>query len=250
MADLKTIETEVERILEAATKAGLALRLAGSLAVLRRCPQFGSLASRDRAYRDIDLVGYAGQARDVQELLTRLGYVENREVFVVAEGGRAIFEHAANGLHVDVFYDKLDFCHVIRLDGRLEADSPTIPLAEMLLGKMQIVRINQKDIVDSIVLLLEHPLGETDSETVNVGRIARLCAANWGLWRTVTMNLDKIRRTAEGGVQLGDAQKTHVITQLDALLARIAAEHKPLAWRLRARVGDRIKWYKDVEEVT
>lgn len=250
MADSRTIETEVERILEAAGEAGLTLRLAGSLAVLKRCPKYGFLASNDRVYRDIDFAGYAREARDVQDMMIRFGYVEDREVFVVAEGGRAIFEHASNGLHVDVFYDKLDFCHVIRLDGRLEVDSPTIPLAEMLLGKMQIVRINQKDIIDSIVLLLEHALGEADRESLNIGRIARLCAEDWGLWRTATMNFDKVRRIAEGYPQLGDAQKAHITAQLDALLARIGAERKPLAWRLRACVGDRVKWYKDVEEVT
>lgn len=249
-ADLKTIETEVERILETTTKAGLTLRLAGSLAVVKRCPQFGFLASRDRVYRDIDLAGYASEAREVQKHLIRLGYTENREVFVVAEGSRAIFEHPSNGLHVDVFYDKLDFCHLISLDGRLEVDKPTVPLAELLLGKMQIVRINQKDIIDSIVLLLEHPLGEADRETVNAGRIARLCAADWGLWRTATMNLDKVRRAAEAYSQFDSTQKAHIIAQLDVLLARIGAERKSLTWRLRALVGDWIKWYKDVEEVT
>jgi hypothetical protein len=249
-ADLKTIETEVERILEAATRAGLTLRLAGSLAVLKRCPRFGFLASRDRIYRDIDLAGYANQARGVQAQMGRLGYIENREVFVVAEGSRAIFEHAWNGLHVDVFYDKFDFCHVIPLDGRLEADSPTVPLAELLLGKMQIVKINRKDIIDSIVLLLEHPLGEVDQETVNVGRIARLCAADWGLWRTATMNFDKIRQAAEAYSQFDGRQKAQILAQLDALQSRIGVERKSIAWRLRGMVGDKIKWYKDVEEVT
>jgi hypothetical protein len=249
MADLKTIEAEAERILGATTGAGLTLRLAGSLAVLKRCPQFGFLASRDRAYRDIDLAGYAGEARAVQEQLIRLGYIENREVFVVAEGSRAIFEHASNGVHVDVFYDKLDFCHVISLTGRLEADSPTVPLAELLLGKMQIVRIGQKDILDSMVLLLEHPLGEADRASVNAGRIARLCATDWGLWRTATMNLDKVRRAAEAYPQFDTTQKAHIIAQLDVLLRRIEAEPKSLVWRLRAFVGDRIKWYEDVEEV-
>jgi hypothetical protein len=36
---------------------------------------------------------------------------------------------------------------------------------------------------------------------------------------------------------------------VDSTLARLEAEPKPLAWRLRARVGDRIKWYKEVDEV-
>ena len=193
---------------------------------------------------------YASQAREVQEQMIRLGYVENRAIFVVAEGSRAIFNHASNGLHIDIFYDKLDFCHVISLGGRLEADSPTVPLAELLLAKMQIVKISQKDIIDSIVLLLEHPFGETDREAMNAGRIARLCAADWGLWRTATMNLDKVRRATEADPHFDGKQRAQIIVQLDTLLARIGAEPKSLVWRLRALVGDGIKWYSDVEEVT
>ena len=244
------IEAEARRILEGAQQAGLTLRLAGSLAVQRRCPQYGFLAKRDRVYRDIDFAGYGKEARDVRELLARLGYTEDREVFVVTEGGRAIFRNSMIGLHVDVFYEKLDFCHVIPLDGRLEGDSPTLPLSELLLGKMQIVKINEKDIIDAVVLLLEHPLGDGDEETVNVRRIAKLCAEDWGLWRTTTMNLDKVRRFAEARPELGDRQKAEVRCRVDAILARLEAEPKPLGWRLRACVGDRVKWYKDVEEVT
>jgi hypothetical protein len=150
---------------------------------------------------------------------------------------------------VDVFYEKLDFCHVIFWEGRLEVDAPTIPLAEMLLEKMQIVEINEKDVIDTIMLLLEHPLGESDKETINIARVAGLCAQDWGLWRTTTMNLEKVGQLAQGYDQLMDEQKAYVASQVETALARIEAEPKPLAWRLRARVGDRVKWYKDVDEV-
>jgi len=152
-------------------------------------------------------------------------------------------------MHVDVFYEKLDFCHVIPWNGRLEVDSLTIPLAELLLEKMQIVKINEKDVIDTIMLLLEHPFGDGDDEMVNMRRVAGLCAGDWGLWRTLTMNLDKVRQLAQAYPQLSDSEKAHLAAQVDQAMARIESEPKPLAWRLRARVGDRVKWYKDVEEV-
>jgi hypothetical protein len=249
MAYPRTLEIEVDRILDATHKAGLILRLAGSLAVQRRCPKYGFLASSNRVFRDIDFVGRKKEARDVHELLNGLGYLEDREVFVVSEGARAIFESAANGLHIDIFYDKLDFCHVIRLDDRLQADAPTLPLAELLLGKTQIVKVNEKDFVDMIALLLEHPLGESDKETLNVARIAKLCAEDWGLWRTTTMNLEKLQRFAGSHPNLDARRKAQLGAQVDAIRARLDAAPKPLAWRLRARIGDRVKWYNDVEEV-
>jgi hypothetical protein len=128
-------------------------------------------------------------------------------------------------------------------------DSPTLPLAELLLEKMQIVKINEKDIIDTIMLLLEHPLGGSDAETINLKHIARLCADDWGLWRTTTMNLDKVRQMAQMYAQLTSEQKAHVAAQVDTALARIHAEPKPLAWNIRNRVGDRVKWYKEVDEV-
>jgi hypothetical protein len=249
-AERERFESELQRILQASDNAGLTLRVIGSLAFQLHCPQYGYLqAAMGRAYTDIDFAGYAKQRRDIRGLMTQLGYVEDREITVVSEGARAIFEQTETGLHVDVFYEKLDFCHVISWNGRLEADSPTIPLAEMLLEKMQIVRINEKDVIDTIMLLLEHPLGDHDTEMINTARVAKLCADEWGLWRTVTMNLDKVRQLAHGYDQLTGDEKAYVASQVETALATIEAEPKPLAWRLRARVGDRVKWYKDVDEV-
>jgi hypothetical protein len=185
----------------------------------------------------------------VQALMAKLGYTDNQEVFIVSGGERSIFDRAEVGLHIDVFWEKLDFCHVIRWTGRLEVDSPSIPLAELLLEKMQIVQINEKDVIDTIMLLLEHPLGDIDQEVINMKRIAELCAADWGLWRTTTMNLDKVRQLAQGYDQLTAEQKAAVEQQVNAALARIEKEPKSMAWRLRSRVGDRVKWYKDVDEV-
>ena len=243
-------EKEVKRIVEAGNAAGVTLRLLGALAFFSRCPKYGHLQERmGRAYTDIDLAGYGREATGVRALMAGLGYLEEREVFVVTEGGRAIFENRESKIHVDVFYEKLDFCHVIPWNGRLEIDALTIPLAELLLEKMQIVQINEKDVIDTIMLLLEHALGEADQESVNMKRVAKLCADDWGLYRTVTMNLDKVRQLAPNYPQLKNEEKARIHDQVAAALARIEAEPKPMAWRLRARVGDRVKWYKDVEEI-
>jgi hypothetical protein len=249
MVDHRALEIEADRILDVAGRAGLVLRLVGSVAILRRCPNHALLASSDRVYRDIDFAGRKKEARDIQELLARLGYVEDREVFVVSEGARAIFCGASNGVHVDVFYEKLDFCHTIPLQNRLQVDAPTLPLAELLLAKMQIVKINEKDFVDMIALLLEHPLGDSDADTLNVARIASLCAEDWGLWRTATMNLEKLQQFASSHPKLDAGQKARLVAQVGGLHRRLDAEPKPLAWRLRARIGERMKWYNDVEEV-
>ena len=243
-------EGELKRIIQASDEAGILLRVIGSLAFQMHCNEYGYLQeAMGRAYTDIDFAAYRKQTKEIKELMTRLGYTENREVFIVSEGERSIFDKPAVGMHVDVFYEKLDFCHTIYWAKRLEVDAPTIPLAELLLEKMQIVQINEKDIIDTIMLLMEHPLGDVDEETINIKRIAELCSTDWGLWRTTTMNLDKVRQLAHGYNELKDEHKVHIEAQVAAALERIEQEPKSLAWRLRSRVGDRVKWYKEVDEV-
>ncbi|HBG74151.1 MAG: hypothetical protein A2X25_04095 [Chloroflexi bacterium GWB2_49_20] len=243
-------ESELKRIIKASDDAGVLLRVIGSLAFQMHCPKYGYLqAAMGRAYTDIDFAAYRSQTKEIKGLMKTLGYTENREVFIVSEGERSIFDRPEVGLHVDVFYDKLDFCHTIFWEGRLEVDHPSIPLSEMLLEKMQIVQINEKDIIDTIILLLEHTLGDNDKETINIDRISRLCSSDWGLWRTTSMNLDKVRQLAQGYEQLTDEQKKYVTSQVRAALERMEKEPKSMAWKLRSRVGDRVKWYKEVDEV-
>jgi hypothetical protein len=243
-------ENELKRIIEASNTAGLMLRVIGSLAFQMHCPKYGYLqAAMGRAYTDIDFAAYKKQSGEIKTLMAGLGYTENREVFIISEGNRAIYENPHSNLHVDVFFDKLDFCHVISWLDRLNVDAPTIPLSELLLEKMQIVKINEKDVIDTIMLLLEHPLGDKDVETINIARVAKLCGSDWGLWRTTTMNLEKVSKLAGDYPQLSEVDKSQVDTQVKLALARIEAEPKSMAWRIRARVGDRVKWYKDVDEV-
>jgi hypothetical protein len=152
-------------------------------------------------------------------------------------------------VHIDVFLDKLEFCHTVLWKGRLEIDPETIPLAELLLQKMQIVEINEKDLIDTIMLLLEYPLGDADEGTINIGRVAAVCARDWGWWRTLTMNLEKVRQMAEHYEQLTDDETRRVRDQVSAALERIEAQPKSISWKLRAKVGDRKKWYRDVGEL-
>jgi hypothetical protein len=234
-----------------AHETGVTLRLLGAVAFARRCPDHAYLRERlGRHYTDIDFAAYGKEAPQIREMLASAGYSEDPQVYVDSEGSRLVAEHAGIGMHIDVFLDKLEFCHTVLWKGRLELDPETIPLAELLLQKMQIVEINEKDLIDTIMLLLEFPLGDTDDDTINIGRIASICAKDWGWWRTLTMNLDKVRQMAEHYEQLTEDETDRLTTQVRAALDRIEAEPKSMSWRLRAKIGDRKKWYRDVGELT
>ncbi|HEY8168454.1 MAG TPA: hypothetical protein VIF84_07060 [Candidatus Limnocylindrales bacterium] len=244
------LEAEVGRIEAAAAAAGATVRVLGSIGVAMHCPDAAVLLPAfDRTYADIDLAGYRSQTKALFAALAGLGYREDRDVYITSEGARSIYEDPARHLHLDVFYDRLEFCHVIPLDGRLEADAQTIPLAELLLSKLQIVKINTKDLVDAVLLLLDHPLGSDDAGVIDADRIAALCADDWGLWRTTTINLDKVSTSAAGYPQLHADQRVRVQVAVDALKARLDREPKTLGWRMRARIGERRQWWTDVDEV-
>ncbi len=248
--DRAILEAEVTRLVDAAGAAGVTLRVLGSIGVALHCPDSAALLpSFERTYADIDLAAYRAGAKALSSLLTSIGYIEDRSVYIASEGARSILKDPHRRIHLDIFFDRLEFCHVIPLAGRLEADGPTIPLAELLLSKLQIVQINEKDIVDIILLMLDHPLASGDADTIDHDRIARLAADEWGLWRTMTQNLGKVDALASSYPQLDDAQRARVLAAAAALKTRIDDEPKPMAWRMRARVGDRRRWWTDVDEV-
>ena len=124
-----------------------------------------------------------------------------------------------------------------------------VPYETALQLQRTLMELRKASRVENTLLLLEHPLGDIDKETINIKRISELCAADWGLWRTTTMNLDKVRRLAQGYEQLTSEQKDKINSQVELAMTRFDQTPKTMAWQLRARVGDRVKWYKDVDEV-
>jgi hypothetical protein len=238
------------QIVEEAKQRGATLRLLGAVAFHIHCPEYKDYqAKANRLFTDLDFAAYFKHNRAIRDLFEHLGFEEDREVAIVYARRRLVFNDLKSTLHFDVFFDKLDFCHPIPWAGRLEVDSLTIPLAELLLEKMQIFHLNEKDVIDTLMLLREHPIDQEDSERINVKRIARMCAQDWGLWRTVTMNLRKVSDLSEKYDWLPKGDRSVVQERITQLLTAIDQEPKSAAWKARNLIGDRVQWYKDVSEV-
>jgi hypothetical protein len=244
---------ERTRILEALARdenKHVIMRLIGALAFRTHCPQYGYIQDKlGRKFTDFDFASYPKYVRDIRRILTDLGYEEDKQVTQLFGDRRMLFHDPVFSRHVDVFFNSLDFCHPVRFAGRLEVESLTLPLAELLLEKMQIVQINEKDQIDSIMLLREHPLGETDMETVNAEVITRTLADDWGFWRTVTGNLKLLDETLDHYEDLSGEDRQVVRARIHELQERIESSPKSLRWKARARIGEKVKWYKDVEEL-
>ncbi len=226
------------------------MRLIGALAFRTHCPKYGYIQDKlGRKFTDFDFVSYPRFNRDVRRVLTDLGYEEAKQVTQLFGDRRMLFHDPAFGRHVDVFYNVLDFCHPINFVGRLEKEELTVPLAELLLEKMQIVQINEKDLIDSVMLLREHPIGDSDKETINAAVITGILANDWGFWRTVTANLKLLDEKLASYKDLANEDGQIVHGRIKELQDRIEAAPKSLRWRARSQVGERVKWYKDVEEL-
>jgi hypothetical protein len=246
-------EGEAVRIVDEARSVNLTLRVLGATAFRIHSPN--NIKVHDqlaRAISDLDFVGYSKDRNKIEQFFTeRRGYAMVRAALTPGLfADRCIFINKSGGnSHADVFLDKLAMNHIIDFRGRLEMDYPTIPLADLLLEKLQIVHINEKDIKDSILLLLEHDIGEGDKETINMKRITKIMAEDWGFYYTSTANLKKIGSFLPKYTNLTDEQRLAISSKIEKLLQGIEDEPKKFGWKVRARVGPSKKWYNEVEEV-
>ena len=236
-------------LVEQAKGQGLELRILGSLAYRLHCPaNIDLFAAMKRDLTDIDFAARGDQRKLARQFFEGLGYLVDQDLLVTTEGKRYSFSDPGTGTAVDVFFDELFFCHPIPLRDRLELDFPTISPTDLLLEKMQIVEINPKDIKDSTVLLLEHSFQPRERDAIDAGYVAKLLAADWGFYYTVTMNLEKLARQVEADGSLRPDQSEVVRDRIRELVEAIEKEPKTSKWKLRARIGPRLKWYQDVAE--
>jgi hypothetical protein len=243
---LADIVAEAQRVVDSATARGVPLRLIGGLAVQLHTPAMRPALAR--SYGDIDTATVKGQSGAVTELLTALGYDPARQFNALQGASRLLFQDRANARKLDVFVDGFELNHSIPITARIDVEPRTIPLAELLLTKLQVVEFTEKDMRDAVALLLDHEVGDHDRETINSDLIATLLARDWGLWRTTQLNLERIREgVATLAIEPADLQL--VLDRIDSLWQRIEREPKSRRWRLRARVGDRKRWYEVPDEV-
>jgi hypothetical protein len=236
---------EGRRVVVAATASGVLLRLLGGVAVFLHAPDGKPLL--DRTINDIDVVTPRGGKRSVAELFLSLGYVEDEEFNAFHGSHRQIYVDLTNQRKVDVFVGAFSMCHEIPIADRLEREPLTIPLAELLLTKLQIVELTERDQQDIYNLCFHHALSAGDSPGIEANLIAELCARDWGLWRTCKGTIEHCR-TDLAGYELGDDERAVIDERLAGLWQAIDAAPKSSKWRWRAKVGERVRWYEEPEE--
>lgn len=254
---------EALRVVDLADARGLQVRLLGGMAVRAHAPDWTARTRRTEV--DLDFATRSKDRAAFFALLESAGYTADKRHNALFGGTQGYFIDEFRQRPVDVLVDRLEMCHRVQFADRLAASTPTLPLAELLLSKLQVVKINRKDVLDALVLLAEHPLGPDDGApdsrhglgAISIPRITAYTSGDWGWWRTVTGNLVVLASFLDGGgftpddLCTGNGRAVRFVpaTQVDALRAAIEAAPKSLSWKVRARVGERVKWYMEPEEV-
>lgn len=248
--------SEGVRLVALATEAGLTLRLLGGVAVRLISPSAGQ-PPLARSYGDLDFALPRKEGRAIRDALEHAGYTGERRFNALHGDKRLLYVDEVNARKLDIFLGVFRMCHALDLEGRLLPGLQTLTPSDLLLTKLQIVQLNQKDAQDTLALLADHALADHAladhaeanhvGDVIDVGYLAQLCGHDWGWYTTVTDNLDRV---AQIGAKLGPseaiARATERITQLRDALERAP---KSLSWRARATVGKRMIWYEEPEEI-
>jgi hypothetical protein len=236
-------------VVREANRRGVPLKLIGGQAVRLLCPSFPHRARDDQ---DMDFASVSSKKREVIDFFAERGFLGDRR-FNTLHGDRQMYFTTPDGAtSVDVVMDRLNMCHVLDFRDRIDRLPDTLDVADLLLSKLQVVELNRKDVHDIVQLLSAFEVRRGDEPgTIGMDRIGRVVAEDWGWWRTVTMNLEKVAHFArdEEADLVPDARLHDPAAQAEALRAWCDEVPKPLRWKMRARVGDRVQWYQLPEEV-
>ena len=238
---------EAMALVRSASEAGYQLKILGGLGVRVLCPDF---PPRMRAGQDMDLACLGKTRRKVADHLEQAGCIPDKR-FNNLNGDRQMYFNAPSGRPVDVMVDRLSMCHTLDFRSSFGSVSQSLDPADLLLSKLQIVELNAKDAHDIFHLLSGLRVGrDTARPAIDPDRFGAVLAADWGWWRTVTGNLAKLGDLLYSQPHLAPPYpRFDVLTQAKQLQEVADTVPKGLKWKLRAGVGDRVRWYELPEEV-
>lgn len=248
MPILPDIFAEMHRLVDAAQAKSILLRAIGGLAIRVRSGDFQKFFTRE--YRDLDFVVSENDRKRIEPFFHELGYESNRKFNLLNGSKRQIYQDPNSERHVDIFVGTFEMCHKLPMNGRLDKDPVTVPLAELLLSKAQIVQLNRKDALDIAALLLYNETGNIDENKINVAYIAKLCGQDWGLYKTTSISLHRVEEVVrEETLNLTESERGLISKRVSEILQTFETMPKSMAWQMRDKVGTRVRWYEEVEEV-
>jgi hypothetical protein len=234
-------EAVAEGILERAGSAGVPVKLIGGLGCWFLIRGEGPAAARYRRdYGDVDIIVPRRSRAEVTALLSEPEFYPNSS-FNAVQGETRLMFASAGGCKIDVFVGGFEMAHRVPFpDVSFAGSASAAPLPELLLTKLQLHALTEKDIADVTGVLAFFGPGTG----IDVPRFVAPLASDWGIWRTVTGNLRTIIARAQELPDHGERVSSAAAGLLDAA----DATPKSLRWKTRSRIGERVAWYQEPEE--
>lgn len=238
---------EADRLLQAAKREQVPMRLLGGMGVRillgeRMHPRFV------REIEDLDFITTRKASRQLERLLEREGWRPLTRFNALHGHRRLLFEDPHANRKLDVFVERFEMCHTLPLTQRLEVQERTLPAAELMMTKLQIVKVNAKDQLDLYALLHALEVAEHDRDAINCARITEFTSADWGLHHTFELNLRGLLSALQSA-GLDERDAARIGSRIQTLQQALLDAPKSRAWRIRARIGERKRWYEEPEEV-
>ena len=248
MDTLADLVAEMHRLINAASESQIKLRAFGGLAILIHSQKEPRFFKRDAP--DIDLIIPKNERQKLESFFRSVGYSPDKQFNLLNGMRRQIYYRESDDLRIDILVGDFEMCHKLPLDDRLHVDPVTIPMAELLLSKAQVVELNQKDAFDIVSLLLNNEIGSEKDGSIDLERIASLCAQDWGLYKTTSINLKRVEDLlADEDLKLTAEERELMLGRVRQIQKSFEEMPKSLAWQMRDKVGTRVRWYMEVEEV-
>ena len=80
----------------------------------------------------------------------------------------------------------------------------------------------------------------TSKEGIRGDEIANLCSRDWGIYTTFNKSLESLLMKTE---TLDDDEREVVRSRVRKLIETMEAAPKSFGWKMRARIGERTRWY-------
>lgn len=249
MDALTELINEMNRLITSAQQSQIQLRAFGGLAILVHSQRDTRFFKRDEP--DFDFLVSRGDRKKLEPFFREMGYSPDKQFNLLNGTRRQIYHYDESGLpHVDILVGDFEMCHKLPLNDRLDIDPVTIPKAELLLSKAQVVELNRKDALDMISLLFNNEVGNDTDGDIGLDRITELCAQDWGLYKTTSMSLERVEELlADKDLGITSEEYKLINGRIRKIQKAFDEMPKSVTWKMRDKVGTRVRWYLEVEEV-
>jgi len=140
----RTLETAA-KILASTSERGVTARVLGGVGVAM-CSPSASTPPLSRRYEDLDLITSRRSAHGLATVIGELGFQPEARFNQLHGHSRLLFDIPE--CHIDVLVGKFVMCHELELTRRLEVRADTLAPADLLLTKLQVAALNEKDVLD------------------------------------------------------------------------------------------------------